>query len=185
MCCVYRVFWKKDKSKTIYVGSSCDFVRRWFKNHLDPKYSGHGPFGKWIHSEKKADEIDVEILEEISDWSDTHEKLQHEIKRREFLWKSQFPAEFGKMDGLYMQPKEVQREHKRKMKKAWRHKNYADPIKHEYQKKRMRYNKMWQRKRKRWHKKILKELHAFFKIRKRMRKHPNRGLIYCYASMSG
>ena len=207
ICCVYRVGWKNKMiaeqvlrgiqrfpvpvsseewrvpmvphpfGETIYVGSSVNFDSRWAR-HDNPKYNRHGPFGKWLHRDNNLQKIKVEFLETVKEWNGSRDDLKKDIRRREFLWKERYPARFGKMDGLFMQPKQVQLAHKRKIDKASRNRNQ------EYQRRRNRKNKRNSRlvkKMKKLHVKLMVELLSMMRLRKRLRK---RGTIYAAALLA-
>ena len=149
----------------IYVGSTLELRRRWHHEHLNPNYNGHGDFGRWIHKENKANELDVIILETVKYWWGSRDDLKKELKRREFLWKEKYPARFGKMDGLFMQPYNVYRAYKNKTDKACRDRN---PKRTRERKRRNDRKYRLQKKIKKNKQKVLKELLLIHNLRQKI-----------------
>ena len=149
----------------LYVGSTLELRRRWKHEHLNPNYNGHGDFGRWVHGENKTSELEFRVLETIKFWPGTRDELKRELKRREFLFKQKFPARFGQMDGLCMQPKEVQLAHRRKIDKAYRERNLEKVRK----RKRLQMRKVRSAKKKiRLHKQLTKELLTYHRMRQKL-----------------
>jgi len=162
----YRISFKDPakKSETIYVGSSVELLRRW-REHNNPNYNGHGPFGKWVHQNDLTEKIGIEILETVKNWKGSRDDLKNELKRREFLWKKKYPAKFGKMDGLFMQPYEVYRAHRNKICKASRDRN---PERTRERKRRNDRKYRLQKKIKKNKQKVLKELLLIHNLRQKI-----------------
>ena len=98
MLSVVYVFY--DGDQPLYVGSTIDFERRLFKEHLNKNYKSHRPFGKWLH-QGNLDRVSVRILEVVQGEGD---ELKEKLKRREFHYKTTLPRQkFGKLDGLRYQ----------------------------------------------------------------------------------
>ena len=147
----------EHEGETVYIGSTVTFFDRWYR-HGNPKYNGHGPFGEWLHKDNNILKINVEILETIKEWNGTRDDLKKEIRRREFLWKQKFPARFGKMDGLFMQPYNVFRAHKNKINKAYRDRN----------REKVKLMQRQGKKARRLKKKAMKELIRFHRLRQQI-----------------
>ena len=98
MFSVVYIFYDEN-NKPLYIGSTIDFQRRLFKEHLNPKYKSHRPFGKWLH-QGNIDKVSFRILEIVPDGKD----LKKRLKMREFHYKTTLPRQrFGKLDGLQYQ----------------------------------------------------------------------------------
>ena len=104
-----------------YVGSSIN-VRNRDKSHKSPKNKTHGPFGRMIHKEGIADDIQMRILEIVKQ-DGTRDELKSELKRLEYLWQEKLNPRFGMMDGLNKQPYEVQMERRQFTRKRWKDAN--------------------------------------------------------------
>ena len=105
----------------LYVGSSID-IRTRKLYHCNPNSPNHGSFGKWLHKEGLADTVVMKVLESVV--HSDREELKKLCRQREFQWKKKIPCKFCDVyDGLCLQEPEVQREHRREIRK--RHNAYA------------------------------------------------------------
>ena len=101
---VYAFYLGKE---VMYVGSTKNLQRRLFKEHLNPKWKKHGPFGRWLH-DGNLERVTMQILEQV------HTKNKKVLVSREFHYKRTLPKQrFGKLDGLGLQSLDLQNEIRR------------------------------------------------------------------------
>jgi hypothetical protein len=112
---------KEDREKPLYIGSTVNMRTRQ-NSHRNPN-AKHGPFGRWMHGNRKTEDIVMIVLEEIRDWPDDNKSLKALLRKKEFEWKAKMPEQpFGQMDGLMYQPVDIRNEYIRKRNVEYRQK---------------------------------------------------------------
>ena len=101
---VYAFF--HENNEVLYVGSTNNLQRRLFKEHYNPHWNKHGPFGRWLHEDNNLERVTLKILERVKD---EENDLQKALVTREFHYKRTLPKQkFGKLDGLGLQSPDLQ-----------------------------------------------------------------------------
>jgi len=105
-----------ENHEVLYIGSTIDLRNR-ERQHRNPDFKCHGPFGRWLHANNLAWKVRVVVLEPMQ--HEDREQLKKLLRRQEFVWKQRLSSKFGQNDGLCQQPEEVQTAHKKKMRTQW------------------------------------------------------------------
>ena len=107
----------------LYVGSTVRRHRRWYYEHLNENYNGHGVFGRWIHDNELAEKIIFTVLEKVP-LNEDREQMKKDLRRIEFSWKHKLPPQkFMRNDGLCEQCRETRLAIKREQDLAYRERN--------------------------------------------------------------